>query len=214
MLKQFGLDAPLANRELRNQFSLETNCITSLFMRCFQNTQRIKKFWKVLVEVVDVIEEAKSRDLLGAATIQVAGDVHMFSLLPGAEKKKRALEYLMAGVTAVAKEKGWEMRDFELAYNCVLARGFVNEWTWKRPIANKSRTATAEVHIEHDITEAHLLVRFRDRNKTIIKVKPLVSGLPSEFVFYAYLGKLRWLDDMTVELISREGDDTRLLYKE
>lgn len=207
MLRVFDLDAPLAAKETRNRFRWETRCVTALFERCFKNKQRIKKIWKVLVDVVDSVTISESQDYIGVLRIQVAEDVHSFLSMDIEHKKHKTLEILMEGIRKIANEREWKIEEFERAQDEVRKRGFVNEWVWRRPIKNPAGTLSAELLVEHDVYEVRFSVRFLDRQKTI-KSKRLLSEIPpTDFIFVSYLGDFRWLNDDAVELVSRDGHD-------
>jgi hypothetical protein len=205
MLKEFGLHAPGVSREVASTFDFETRCVTSLYSRCFKNQQRIKKIWKVLVEIVPIIDDPRPRDLLGALTIQVRGSVLQFFELEPQAKKEQTLEYLMEGIRKLATAEDWEVAEFEAAERQVRDCKFINAWTWKSPVRNPATTMTAEVFIEHEISEARLSIRCRDKKRSVVKQELLVSEKPHELIFYKHLGKLQWLDDRTVRLFSRNG---------
>lgn len=205
MLKEFDLDAPGHAKPERMRFRSETRCVTALFERCYRASGTSVKGWKILVEVVDGPERESIVDLVGVLVVQVRGDVREFLDLEEAAKLNRALELLMAGVLKLADRKGLDAAPFHDAASEVRRRGFKNEWVWKKPVANKSRSVVAEVVVEHGLNRAEISARFRDAQKNVVRVVPLVSDEPDEFLFVPYLGSFQWLDDYTVELVSRDG---------
>ena len=205
MIAEFDLDAPKEEKSVRLRFRNETRCITALFERCYAPTAHTGKQWKVLVDVVKAVEIVDCLDLLGVATLQVQGDIDHFFELDAPAKKRRTLEYLTEGISKIAQQEGWSMRDFLLADEEVRNRDFVNEWVWKRPVYNRSRSLRAEVVVNHGISRARIAVRFRDKKSNVMGVTKLVDDEPNEFICDEYFGKLHWLDEQSVELVSRDG---------
>lgn len=205
MIIEFDLDAPDKPKPTRLRFRNETRCVTALYERCYESSDDTGQAWKILVEVVGTITKPTIRNLIGVMTIQISGDVEAFFSLHTRARTERALDYLMDGIEKVIEEKGWNVSSFYQARDQVRYRRYVNEWIWKSPIPNKSKKFTAEVLVEHEVTQARISVRFRDNDQAVVGVKHLVSDEPNEFIFDAYLGQLRWLNESTVELISRDG---------
>lgn len=207
MLKEFGIYSSEAPREVASEFAFQTQCVASLYRRFFKNRQKIKKVWKVLVEIVRVVDRTKSLNLIGALEVKVQGNVEEFFQLDAQHKKEASLKYLMEGIRWVAKEQSWDISEFEAVEKQIRDCNFENTWTWKSPVKNASKTRTAEVVIEHDVSEARLFMRFRDKKGAVVKQNFLVSEKPDELIFYKHLGKLQWLDDSSVVLISRSGNE-------
>ncbi|WP_445369950.1 hypothetical protein ACH5Y9_25535 (plasmid) [Methylomonas sp. BW4-1] len=206
MIKEFDLDAPQEPKLARLMFRKETRCITALFERCYTPVKDTGSAWKILVEVVAKVNKPQCRNLLDVLTIEVEGDIDKYMRMDASSKQASALDYLMEGVEKVACQMKWDITSFYQAKLEVLNRNFINEWVWKSPIINKSRKLTAEILVEHKVAEVQLSARFRDMNGNILKVQHLVSDEPNEFIFDQYFGKFRWINDDTVELISRSGD--------
>lgn len=206
MIKEFDLDAPQETHETRLKFRRETRCVTSLMERCYSPSEDTGTTWKILVEVVDRVTQCEYRDLLGVLTIQVEGNVAEFIRADKHAKMGSALKLLMKGVERVAHQMEWDISSFRSAEKQVVSREFVNEWVWKTPVPNKSKSLMAEILVEHKVDEVRISARFRDNENNVLNTQHLVSDEPNEFVFDEYFGKLTWIDDKTVELESRNGD--------
>jgi len=206
MIKEFDLDAPKHEKAERHRFGNETRCVTALFERCYKPSKVTGMPWKILVDVVSTPERERVIDLLGVLTVQVSGSVHDFLELPTPAKMETALALLMAGISRIAEKRGWDVSPFRDAEAEVRRRNFVNEWLWKAPVKNGSKSLSAQVFVQHRIDEAVISARFSDSSGHIVKLAHLVSDMPNEFVFAGYLGTFRWLDDSTVELVSWNGE--------
>lgn len=208
MIKEFDLDAPQEPKPARARFRSETRCVTSLFERCYQNTNPTGRFWKLLVEVVATGERTRSVDLLGVVVVQVTRDLDAFLSLPEAEKLEMSLTLLMEGVAKLASEQHWDRAPFEVAAAAVRERRFMNEWVWGKRSRNRARSLSAEVLVSQRISEAEIAVRFFDAVGRELNVVSLVREQPDEFIFFDHLGSFRWTDDATVELVSRDARRT------
>jgi len=205
MIKEFDLDVPKQQKPTRLQFRNETRCVTALFERCYKPSSATGKPWKVLVEVVDGVKSETHIDMLGVLIVQVDGTVHDFFDMTAAAKMEKALKYLMTGITKVSEQRGWDIAPFLDAETKVRGLKFKNEWVWRSPVKNGSRSLSAEVLIRHQIEKAEISARFTDRDGNVVKVEHLVSDTPNDFIFFGYLGTFEWQNDNTVELISRDG---------
>jgi hypothetical protein len=204
MLKEFDLDAPKADKEIRHLFRLETRCTTALFERYFVTSKETNKVWKLLVEVVPAVTDFKIRNLIGVLVVQCAFDVSAYFNLKSLEKKTAALEILEEGIKRVLREKSWNAKPFFSAAKAVREHKFVNEWIWRKPYKKAKSSIQIEVFCKHDLDAFKL--NFRFRNKQIDKeiVFPILDVLPSEFIFAECFGKAGW-DGDRFKLFSKSG---------
>ena len=205
ILKEFDLDAPTLSRESRQSFRHQTRCVTALYERLFRPFRNQQKAWKVLVEVVPVVTKPQVRDLLGALTFQVQGDPAEFLDALEDKKPQMALDWLVSGAAEVAKAHDWPMKPFQDAAAAVIAEDFINKWQWKSNLWNRSKTVCCDIEVEHDLSEAKIGAIFKNSDGLEIGTSALCSASPSEFAFVPLLGKVKWLDERQVELISKDG---------
>lgn len=206
MIKEFALDASGQSKWESHSFRLQTRCISALYERCFSSPKVPQKIWKILVDVVESVQQQAPIAVGGVMEVQINGDVSEFTSINNCyEKKEWAAECLMKGIRIAAKENQWEITPFQEAYENIKKLDFCNTWRWKGRVFNAKKTVSAEVFVDHKITEANISAHFRYKRKNIIRNKTLVSDDPSEFAFVPYLGKFHWIDDETVELISRDS---------
>lgn len=206
MIKEFDLDFPDASKKLRHEFRNKTRCVTSLFEKCYQPTLETGKSWKILVELVNEITKPKIRNLLGVLVVQVVCSVHELTNSKKNEELELVLKKLMCGISQVARENEWSLLQFFDAERKVLERKFVNEWTWRPKIANKTKTLFAELVILHDSSKASISVRFSNLKNEELSVVHLINTEPNEFIFSDFLGNLKWSDETSIDLFSRSGD--------
>jgi len=153
-----------------------------LFEQCYKSSQATGKPWKILVEVVEMVERKNHVDLLGVLTVQVAGVVHDFFNLSASAKMEKSLEYLMDGIGLIAAQRQWNVVPFRDAEAEVRRRDFLNEWVWGSAIKNSAKSLSAEVLIRHGVDEAEISARFTDQDGNVVKVVHLVSDAPTEFI--------------------------------
>lgn len=205
IIKEFDLDAPTLSKESRQLFRHQTRCVTALYERMFKPFHIKQKAWKVLVEVVPVITKSHVRDLLGALTLQVQGNPVQFLEATESSRRQIALNWLASGVAEMAKAHDWPLKPFQDAEAAVVAADFINKWTWKSNLWNKSRTLCCDIEVEHNLLETKIAAIFKNSDGMAIGTSVLCSTSPSEFAFVPLLGKARWLDEWQVELVSKDG---------
>lgn len=207
-LKEFDLDAPFLGREQRQAFRLKTRFLTSNIERQFHPFSNKEGAWKVLVEVVPAVTKCQPRNLLGVIATQVPGDVEGYLASQRGEREGQALEWLCAGVRNVFSKYGWPSGDFDIAVQRVIDVGYQNVIVWKKAVFNPSKSALVDIIIELNDEEARIVAVFGVPGGDFVQTSTLCTKLPSEFAFVPCLGKLKWLDDDTVELTSKSGSDS------
>lgn len=207
-LKEFDLDAPMLGKDVRHAFRLQTRFLTSSVERKFEPFLNDVGAWKVLVEVVPTLTKGRSRNLLGVLTTQVVGDAASYLTMKRGERERLALDWLLAGVTRVFSEYGWRTGEIEAAVQRVVDEDFRSVLVWKKGVLNASKSASADVVVESDDEQAKIVAVFRAAGGEQVQASTLCVRPPSEFAFVPCLGKLKWLDDDTVELTSRSGSES------
>lgn len=207
MLKEFDLDAPTLSKEDRQVFRWQTRCVTALYERLFSPSRITGKAWKVLIEVVPNVTKPHVRDLLGVLTLQIDGDPSEFLNAKREQKQRIALDLIVRGTKAMAGELEWLTQPFEDAAQAVLEQKFVNRWTWKHGLWNKSRSISCDIEVDHNVEDATITARFNDADQQCLAAISLCSTSPSEFAFVPLLGKARWIDERIVELTSKNENE-------
>lgn len=207
-LTEFDLDAPTLGKDARHGFRLQTRFLTSSVERKFEPFLNDVGAWKVLVEVVPTLTKSRSRNLLGVLTTQVVGDAASYVTMKRGERERLALDWLLAGVKSVFAEYGWPTGEIEEAVRSVVDEDFRNVLVWKKGVLNASNSASADVVVESDDEQAKIVAVFRTPGSEQVHASTLCVRPPSEFAFVPCLGKLKWLDDDTLELTSRSGSES------
>jgi hypothetical protein len=207
-LTEFDLDAPTLGKDVRHAFRLQTRFLTSNVERRFKPFLNGVGAWKVLVEVVPTVTKSRSRNLLGVLTTQVVGDAASYITMRRGERERLALGWLLAGVTSVFSEYGWRTDEIEASVQSVVDDGFRNVLVWKAAVLNATRSASVDVVVESNEEQAKIVAVFRTPGSEHVQASTLCVRPPTEFSFVPCLGKLKWLDDDTVELTSRSGSET------
>jgi hypothetical protein len=207
-LTEFDLDAPALSKEVRHAFRLQTRFLTSNVERRFKPFLNDIGAWKVLVEVVPSVTKSRSRNLLGVLTTQVVGDAAEYITMKRGEKEPLALDWLLAGVRSVFCEYGWRTDEIEAAVQSAVDDAFRNVLVWKASVLNASKSASVDIVVESNDEQAKIVAVFRTPGSEQMQDATLCVRPPSEFAFVPCLGKLKWLDDDTVELTSRSGSES------
>ena len=204
-LKEFDLDAPTLSKETRSAFRRQTRFLTASVERNFTPFSNTVGAWKVLIEVVPTITKSQVRNLLGALTIQVAGDAETYLRQKDGERERIALAWLLTGARAIFSENEWPSDDLERAVQAVIDANFQSVLKWKSNVRNPANSATVDVVVEMGAEQARIIAKFQTRGSDQIQVSTLCVADPSEFAFVPRLGKLIWLNDDTIQLTSQNG---------
>lgn len=190
-LVEFDLDAPLAEKPLRLAFRSQSRSVTALFEKCF-GSMKVARGWKVLVECVPEVNNSGVRDLLGALTIQVVSDVPAVMLLEGEAKQRAFMDLLYKGLLNVINAEGWDESQFRNAMACVDDKGFVNEWWWRKPKWNRSRTMKGKVFCTHTLSGMSAWLVVEDNKGAELVRQLVVKDVRNEFEFVPLLGDVKW----------------------
>jgi len=191
-------------REKGHVFLKETRCVSALFERFF-GKMKTEASWKVLVECVEHIWDNRILNIGGVKSVQIEFDYDYFNQSSDYEKKRQTLELLMRGIRIVAPHEGWDIAQFESAYDGVIAADYNNEYVWKKPVRNADKTLMAEVFCRHGVQSLDAFIVIRDKKKNEIMRKQILSAFPDELVFSNSFGELKWLSDHEVALVNRVG---------
>jgi hypothetical protein len=111
----------------RRDFSLQTRCITAFFSRLLGgiNTADCKK---LIVRCVSAVQGKKVITYSGGfCDVQVQFNYDSFVTIDALAKKKVVLELLMKGIRTVAKEKNWDMEQFEITYAKIVEAKYTDQ---------------------------------------------------------------------------------------
>lgn len=148
-LREFDLDLPCADRDARREFRWQVRSTCALYERCFPGLATARS-WKVLVQCVPEPTRLEPLDQLGVLCQEGRFDEGRFRASDAWGRKAMALEALHRGVLRVAQAEGWPVAPFEAARDRVVAKDFVNQWTWPKAVASPTRRWRAHLACNHD----------------------------------------------------------------
>jgi hypothetical protein len=187
----------------RHEFRLRTRCVTALYERCFPGLV-VDQAWKILVECVDPVKGTDIRDLLGVLVTEAYFSWATWEHAAPLDRKKMALATLQDGVRRVAAEKGWPVSPFEEAFESVVARGYVNEFTWPdKPKTSPDRRHKAWLFNIHDMDVFRSWLVIADKSGREVARELAFEVAPSEFQFAPKMGKLLWTSNDRVSLVGK-----------
>ena len=205
-LKEFDLDAPRLPRLERKAFRDASRSVTALYERCFDGLN-VSRGWKVLVECVPDVDDRRVRDLLGVLTVQVAFDVREPAHRESPGKEALFLDALYDGVVAVAQAEHWPIEPFEKARECVIGKNFVNQWWWRKPKWNRSRSMYGQLWCEHESDAFRAWLVVRDKKGDEVGRSMVLEASPSEFEFVAKLGDAKWTSVFRFALFAKDRSE-------
>jgi hypothetical protein len=163
--------------------------------------------WKVLVECLAVGDEgAAPHNEFGVAVVQSTFPFAEFASGSIRVRNELALRTAHTGALRVARYYGWPEAPFETARAGVIGDDFHNVWVWKSKRHAKSRrNGELRCEHEHDAFRAWLVIK--DAVGRALAEKQVIQEQPSERSFVPLLGKLDWVSDQAVALISKAGEE-------
>jgi hypothetical protein len=96
------------------------------------------------------------------------------------------------------------LEPFSKVYDEIKEHGYRNEWVWKKPLKSPDRNLTAEVYCQHNVKSMDISIVIRNKNGDLRLPHLIISELPDEFAYARHLGKLIWLSNKEVALISKD----------
>ncbi|MBN6149309.1 hypothetical protein JR065_03075 [Xanthomonas sp. AmX2] len=208
-INEFDLDAPTLPKEDRSEFRYQTRSVTSLYERCLTKKLQLGTAWKVLVEVVPLVNFAHHRNLLGVLVIQIEDEASRLLLTQEEGKAELVLEWLTQGLFKLSDEVGIDKTIFSDTADAVRAMDFRNIREWIKPRRSPDGFLKADIIVDHRALEARIIGRILSRDGSIISEQILATSKPDEFIFAPMMGSLHWVDEKVVELRSKDGLSSR-----
>lgn len=105
-------------------------------------------------------------------------------------------------------QKGWtaakDLREaFDIAYDNIIKQGYINNWTWKKPVKSPTKEYVAEVYCEHKLNSFDISIIVKGNNNQEIKRVKLISEYPHELAYEIHLGELKWISSNEVSLVNK-----------
>jgi CBS domain containing-hemolysin-like protein len=201
-IKEFGLLVPTRDIQLRSEFDYQTRYLSSGVEQEFIPFKNDIGAWKILIEVVPTITDSRIKNSIGVLVTQVIGDAEKYLRLKKIEKETLALSWLQEGSTIIFNHYGWQIEPVVSAIERVKQKKCVNIFTWKKNIPNRQRTASVTIEIELDENYATISALFLRQNNKASQRVTILTKRPSEFLYIPLLGRVEWIDERSIELIS------------
>lgn len=208
MIKEYDLDAPTLPKADRSAFRSQSRSLTNLFERIVAGRVQIKNRWKVLVEVVPEIKFKQSRNLLGVEVIQIQGQADRLLDMPEDQNKQEtALRWLLKGCEKLGEEFDLGFTEFSAVADEIRAIGYKNIEVWGDSTHSPTGEYVADVLVDRNSFEAKVIGRISKPNVGISQEKLLFITHPDEFRFADKIGRLKWVSEREVQLLSRDGNE-------
>lgn len=202
-LREFDIewgDAP--SRDAWAAFRDFARHIPCLYGMCFPGL-RTENIWKVLV-VCKENPASPSETVGGVVFVEVRFDASRFEKASVDEKKHILLAALHEGALAAATEWSLASEGFVVARDAVLARSILAEWIAARK-SSPDRKRIAEVRALFEPNVFRCWLEVRDKSGKLTSPTLAFEEGPSEWLFVAKLGPLRWSSNHRVEFSARDG---------
>jgi hypothetical protein len=79
---------------------------------------------------------------------------------------------------------------------------YLNEWTWKKPVANQNKDYFAEVLCQHNVESMDISIVIKNKKGDLVGQQLIIQELPDEFAYDKHLGRFVWQSNEEVALIS------------
>jgi hypothetical protein len=203
-LREFELDLPDADKNVRANFRKTTRCVSALYERCFPGLD-VDGGWKLLVECVPRVERPNVRNLLGVFALQVQFELQAFSRVSEFEQKKLAVGALHCGAIRIAEIQHWDKAAFDSARDCVVQHAYINEWTLRKPKKSPDRKHQASIFCSHGVARFRAWLVVEDQRGDEVLRQLVIDDEPDEFAFVPKLGELKWQSPDSVTLAGKDG---------
>lgn len=202
LLKEFDLDIPSLEKNERHLFRSQVRCIAAHYQRHFPNRFHTPDFWKILVECSET-ESTEQNTYLGVRVVKVAFNYSEYKSQNTLERKIQILKTLHKGVLKVAEHFDFNDELFTTCFKSVVAQEYDNQWVWKKPKSNSSRTLKAQVLCLHDMEKFTAILQITDKNGKILHQNVAFKAEPDEFMFARKLGSLKWTSSNEIVLYDK-----------
>ncbi|NKF49372.1 hypothetical protein G3R49_02095 [Shewanella sp. WXL01] len=204
LLREFDLDLPEENKDLRHQFRNDVRCIAAQYFSFFPKKFKTNGFWKVLVECSS--EEGLPHIYMKVMTVKVVFDFERYLLLDKIEKKKSILHALNIGLLKVSQGQGWDPLLLEDCFRNVVASAYDFHWVFKKTKKNPARKLVAQITCHHDLDEFTAKLCVSDLSGSLVFECLLVDEDPNEFAFAYKLGDFKWLSNQDIAFYNKQND--------
>lgn len=140
-------------------------------------------------------------------------DVNNYFELSEMEKKETLLEVIWNVVERLVREDGWDITNFQEAYDRVKSLNFVNQWMWKkRAIYSIDKQYKANILCNVDFDGFTLILKIFNKKSLLICERVIYNQNPlNAFSYFKPLGVLEWTSDNELVLTSQDEKNKILI---
>lgn len=195
----------------RREFQLSTRCMTSMIERLLPRIET-KDCWKIVIEFTNERPRAEIQNMLGVYVVQRYLDIDHYNLLSNYEKKKCIINNIEESIENINLVSEYNLSALKAVCDTIRALDYKNEWYGKQKCKNGS--LCAQLKVEHEVEYVKVFIVFHNLEDDSKKEVLIVKELPHEFLYAQYLGKLKWVNENTVRLVTKDGQVIDKKYKE
>jgi hypothetical protein len=191
------------------KYGWETSCVSYHYLMRFMDQPKLNTpdTGKAIVEVGQRPEfiPAPIEQLIDVAVIHRPFDVKAYKSKGRQGRKRMVLDTMHEGMLALAEHKDWPSEPFIAAYEAVLEENIHCVGMQAKGVLSPDRRHTARQAWDLDTDMLRLFIVVQDRSGKELRRVRYETIMPFGYVL-GNLGKLEWVDDKTVRLLSREGE--------
>lgn len=189
-------------QEQSRQLSREASFITTLFLHNLEMKNKPSCQINLCCRIDQV--RAGARWFQSIVEVDVPFNMEYFKL-DEEFRKQFILDLLALGLKKLCDETGWDYKSMEKTIQYIKDVDFKCEFYLKDTVIRNDITARLFCKLTFD--SMTVFAAFF-RKKKLIKMEQLFSSKPHIFDYNRYLGELKWINDVTVCLFSRDKTES------
>lgn len=184
----------------RFRFEEESRCIVAMFFRLLRRYDN-KDCKKIVISCTEKNTRTDFGPVIGICVVNYAlKSADDFLNMDDKSKKECFFNILKESITTLAKAKDWDLTQLEKTLDQIEKSQFNNYWTYGKRKRSPNKLYTAELYIEHEVTELRFFILIRNNDGDIIKQKLIYKEEPREWYYTKHCGVLTWLSDAVVSI--------------
>jgi hypothetical protein len=198
-----NISAP--DNPMRREFQTGLNFLTHLYLTELGKVKT--KFIEKIIVNFCLNDETNERALalLNVAFVNIFFDFDTYWNSEDSARRRLALDSLHQALLIFAKKAELPPTNFEEAYNTIVVKGVQNIRSWGGKKFNPVRELQATLRYDFDPWAIQVEVVILDKEGKELGVAPCIRYLPDSGYIKEVLGSLRWLDNKTVQISSKDG---------
>lgn len=188
----------------RRALQLETRCLSAMIERLLPEFKC--KFWKIIIEFVSTPEYLSPKNFTGVCVVQYPFHLDWYCKQTELNKLIYLTNCAENAILQIKKEVPNISDYFYPVFHKIKSSNYHNIWTWHEIIYSPQKTYSAYVQIVHtmkDVTAYAIIKHNNTENTQKIKI---FSEIPDERAYAVYLGKLKFINETTLQLRNQSGD--------